>query len=93
MTPSLNDKLMLQDCLTSLKETSSLYNVSAQESANKQLKDEYLNIHRKVQENITKVFDTMNSKGWYQVKPADQQSIEMAKNTANTVETGFSSIK
>ena len=88
-TTSLDDKLILQDCLASLKDTASLYNVSAQECANKQLKGEYLNLHRKVQDNITKVFDEMSKKGWYPVTPADTQTMNSVKTTASQIQSSI----
>ena len=89
MNKNLDDRLILQDCLSSLKDTASLYNVSAQEAANKQLKDQYLDIHRKTQNNITQVFDEMNKKGWYNVTPADQQTINSTKTVATTIQSSM----
>jgi spore coat protein CotF len=80
-----DDKIILQDCLTSLKDTASLYNMSAIESANKTLKGEFLTLHKKVQDNITQVFDEMSKKGWYPVTPSDAKSINEVKTTVDTI--------
>lgn len=89
MNNRLDDKLIMQDCISTLKDTAGLYNISAQEAATKSLKNEYLNVHRKLQEEISMVFDEMSKKGWYQVQTADQQTINSLKTTISNVESSI----
>ena len=75
----LTEKEILQDCLASQKHAAASYNTFAGECVNEQLRTTMLNIldeEHKMQANI---FSAMQSNGWYQVEPADQQKIQQAR--------------
>ena len=75
----LTEKEILQDCLSSQKQAAATYNTFAGECVNEQLRTTMLNIlddEHKIQANI---FSTMQSNGWYQVEPADQNKVQQAK--------------
>ena len=69
----LNYFIIIQKLLTSS------YNTYAGECTNQQLRNAFLNIlddEHAIQANI---FENMQSKGWYQTEPADQQKVQQAK--------------
>jgi len=78
--PNLTDKEMLTDTLQSQKFIESNYNTYANECANKQLKDEFMNILREEHDMSYTVFQEMNQRGWYQTKVADANEVTQAKN-------------
>ncbi|NLL45689.1 MAG: spore coat protein [Clostridiales bacterium] len=75
----LGEKEILNDFIISQKLLTSSYNTYAGECTNQQLRNAFLNIlddEHAIQANI---FENMQSKGWYQTEPADQQKVQQAK--------------
>ena len=75
----MTEKEILQDSLLSQKQATSSYNTFAGECVSEQLRCAMLNIlddEHKIQADI---FCAMQSKGWYQVEPAEQQKIQQAR--------------
>lgn len=75
----LDEKEILSDFLISQKLIASSYNTYAGECTNQQLRNAFLNIlddEHAIQANI---FMDMQSNGWYQTEPADQQKVQQAK--------------
>lgn len=75
----LGEKEILNDFIMSQKLLTSSYNTYAGECTNQQLRNAFLNIlddEHGIQANI---FENMQSKGWYQTEPADQQKVQQAK--------------
>lgn len=78
--PGFDDKMMASDCLASQKFISGLYNTAAEEAASPDLKRVLLDIHRQEQESQSAIFSVMTRRNWYNVQPADPQSVA---NTLN----------
>lgn len=75
----LTQKDILQDCLASQKQAAATYNTFAGECVNEQLRTTMLNIlddEHKIQADI---FSAMQTNGWYQVEPADQNKVQQAR--------------
>jgi len=75
----LTEKDILQDCLSSQKQTTSTFNMFAGECMNEQLRTAMLNIlddEHKIQSDI---FTHMHANGWYPVEQAEQQKVQQAK--------------
>ena len=78
-TQMLTEKQILQDSLVSQKQMTGAYNTFAGECVSEQLRCAMLNIlddEHKIQADI---FSTMQSNGWYQAEPAQQQKIQQAR--------------
>jgi spore coat protein CotF len=71
----ISDQMLVEDLLSSQKFLMSSYNMAIYESANPQLRNQFLEIHRQEQEGAQKLFNLMNLKGWYNPSPADQKMI------------------
>lgn len=83
----LGEKEVLNDCLISQKQLTGSYNTFAGECTNIQLRDTFLNILKEEHCIQSDLFGDLQSHGWYQVQPAEQQKIEQARQkfTAQTV--------
>ncbi|MEA4934718.1 MAG: spore coat protein [Lawsonibacter sp.] len=80
----LGEKEILQDSLISQKLISSNYNTFAGECVNEQLRGAFLTIlddEHKIQADI---FNEMQSKGWYQTEPAEQQKLDKVRQKFST---------
>ena len=75
----MNEKEILQDSLISQKQISGSYNTFAGECVNPQLRNAMLNILDDEHRIQADLFNCLQSHGWYQVTPADQQKITQAK--------------
>jgi spore coat protein CotF len=78
-TQLMEDKVLLQDSLISQKLISDSYNTYAGECVNEQLRGAMLNILDDEHRIQSDIFTDLQSNGWYQVEPADQQKIQKAK--------------
>ncbi|MEL4106663.1 spore coat protein [Oscillospiraceae bacterium CM] len=78
-TSLLNEQQILQDSLISEKHMTDSYNLYAGECINQQLRSTMLNILNDVHQIQSDIFSTMQSHGWYQVEPAEQQKIQKAR--------------
>ena len=72
---TLGDKETLTAFLATQKLISSTYNTFAGECSNTQLRDEFLNILKEEHCIQSELFEEMNSRGWYQVQPADANEV------------------
>jgi len=75
----LGEKEILQDSLISQKLITDSYNTYAGECVNEQLRGTFLNILDDEHRIQADIFCKMQSNGWYQVEPAEQQKIQQAK--------------
>ena len=75
----MSDKEYLDDSLASQKLISDNYNTFANECVNPTLRNDFMNILSDEHKIQSEIFTEMQSRGWYQVKPADQQAVCQAK--------------
>jgi len=75
----MGDKEILQDSIISQKLITESYNTFAGECVNEQLRTTFLNILDDEHRIQADIFCNMQTKGWYQTEPAQQQKIQQAK--------------
>lgn len=78
------DQQILQDALISEKHMTDSYNLYAGECVNTQLRTTMLTCLNDVHTIQANIFSTMQSNGWYQVEPAEQQKIQKARQKFQT---------
>jgi hypothetical protein len=79
----LSDKQIAEDILSSQKYLSNYFYAPAiLESSNNSVRSAFRELHNQKQDEAKQLFDFMNSRGWYNVKPADTQAINDLRNTA-----------
>ena len=76
---TLGDKEMLQDSLLSQKLMTANYNTWVGECVNEQLKGAMMNILDDEHRIQSDIFCNMQSNGWYQTEPADQNKIQQTR--------------
>jgi spore coat protein CotF len=74
----MGDKEILNDCLSSTKATTGLYNTFANECVNPQLRMDFLNILKEEHDIQNELFSDMQSRGWYTVKGAKPEDVTQA---------------
>ncbi|MDR1102044.1 MAG: spore coat protein [Clostridiales bacterium] len=74
----MGDKEILNDCLTSEKNCTNVYNTFANECVNPQLRTDFLNTLKDAHDIQTELFNDMQTRGWYTVKGAKQEDIVQA---------------
>lgn len=79
----VDEKQMLQESLIGQKLITSSYNTYAGECVNQQLRSTMLNILDDEHKIQADVFNCLQSHGWYQVEPAEQQKIVQARQKFN----------
>ncbi|HIZ54909.1 MAG TPA: spore coat protein [Firmicutes bacterium] len=75
-----DDKAMMQDALMSQKFLTDDYNTYANECASPQVKEQFMSILNEEHQIQAEIFQEMQKRGWYPVKPADQLQIDQTKN-------------
>ena len=80
-----NDKEHLTNSLMAQKLITDNYNTFANECANPGLRTEFLKILNEEHQIQFDIFSEMQSRGWYQVKPADQTQINEASSKFTTL--------
>lgn len=75
----LTEQQILQDSLMSQKHIGETYNTFAGECVNEQLRSTMLNILNDEHKMQADIFNNLQSHGWYQVEPAEQQKIQKAR--------------
>lgn len=75
----MGDVEIMNDSIASQKLISGSYDTFANECATPNLRDEFLNILKDEHQIQAEIFTEMQKRGWYQVKPADQQQVMQAK--------------
>ena len=76
---SMSDQETMFDALSTQKNITSNYNVSANECASPALRSELMSILQDEHEFQSEMFSEMSSRGRYAVKPADPSCIAQAK--------------
>ena len=75
MAMQFSDKDICSDALATQKFLISAYNLAVTESANPQLRQDFLAIWQEEQNLHRQVFDTMAARGWYQLNQATAQDV------------------
>ena len=78
-TQFIGEKEILQDGLISQKHVTESYNTFAGECVNEQLRSTFLRILDEEHTIQANMFCTLQSHGWYQVDPAQQQMVDQAR--------------
>lgn len=73
---NMTEQDILQDSLSSQKLITDTYNIWAGECVNVNLRDEFLCILKEEHEIQAELFNEMQSHGWYQTKPVQQQELD-----------------
>ena len=76
--PQMGDKEMLEDCLTSEKNCTSIYNTFTNECVNPKLRTDFMNSLRETHEIQADLSTEMQNRGWYTVKQAPTPDIQTA---------------
>ncbi len=79
VTQLLDEKQLLQDSLISQKHITDSYNVYAGECTSEQLRNTMLGILDEEHKIQADLFSSLQSHGWYQVEPAEQQKIQQTR--------------
>jgi len=82
---NFDDKEMLNDSLSTQKFITANYNTFANECANPTLRNEALSILNEEHQIQAEFFNEMQSRGFYQVKPADTSMINQARQKYQTM--------
>jgi spore coat protein CotF len=80
----MTEKELLQDGLASQKHITDSYNTFAGECVNPQLRGTFLNILDEEHHIQAELFNTMQSKGWYQVEQAPAQKVQQTRQKYST---------
>lgn len=70
-----DDKTICSDCLASEKFLASSYSTAVTESANEQLKRDFMSVYQDEQNCLKAVWDVMHTRGWYQLLMAHPQDV------------------
>lgn len=79
VTQIMGEKEMLQDSLISQKLITDSYNTFAGECVNEQLRGAMLNILDDEHRIQADIFCNLQTNGWYQTEPADQNKVQQAR--------------
>ncbi|MDR0931027.1 MAG: spore coat protein [Clostridiales bacterium] len=77
---SMGDKEILTDSLSSQKMITETYNTFCNECASPQLRQDFFNILKEEHDIQADLFYEMQSRGWYQTKPAQPQDVSAANS-------------
>ena len=77
--PTFSDKDRLQDALASQKFITENYTTFANECVTKNVRDAFMSILNEEHCIQNEIFTEMQSRGWYQVQPAETQKIEQTR--------------
>ncbi|NLB80804.1 MAG: spore coat protein [Clostridiaceae bacterium] len=80
----MGDKELINDSLASQKLISGTYNNYANECVNPSLRSDFLNILKEEHDIQAELFYEMQSRGWYQTKPAQQNEIHQSHQKFST---------
>ena len=75
----MNDQERITDLILTEKKMSANYDTFASECVNVQLRDEFLKLLNQGHQTQTKLFQTAQQKGWYQVEPAPASKVQQAQ--------------
>jgi len=80
---NLSDKDIAMDILTSKKHLANYYYAPAiLESSQESIRSAFQRVHSEAQEEAKEIFNYLNMRGWYNVRQADEQSVNELRNTA-----------
>mgnify|MGYP002511451106 FL=1 len=74
----MNDQERITDLILTEKKMSANYDTFASECVNVQLRDEFLKLLNQGHQTQTKLFQTAQQKGWYQVEQAPAHTVSQA---------------
>ena len=74
----MNDQERITDLILTEKKMSANYDTFASECVNVQLRDEFLKLLNQGHQTQTKLFQTAQQKGWYQVEQAPASKVSTA---------------
>ena len=74
----MNDQERITDLILTEKKMSANYDTFASECVNVQLRDEFLKLLNQGHQTQTKLFQTAQQKGWYQVEQAPESKVSTA---------------
>ena len=80
----MNDQERITDFLSSEKKMSANYDTFASECVNVPLRDEFLRLFGQSHHTQTELFQTAQSKGWYQPEQAPESKITQAYQKYST---------
>ncbi len=93
MARQFSDREIAEDILTGHKYLANYYYAPAiLESQNPELRSVLQQVHSDTQSQARQVFDYLNAKGWYPVKPADNVDLTELKNVAERSRSTVSAI-
>ncbi|WP_373897684.1 spore coat protein [Haloimpatiens sp. FM7315] len=81
--PSFSEQELMQDILATEKQVISAYSTGITESSCQNLRNVLVENFNHTQDIQYKVFEAMRQKGWYQVKDAEDNEVQLAKNKSN----------
>lgn len=81
----MQDKELMDDVLSSEKQMTGIYNSYANECATPEIRQEMLKILKEEHDIQADVYTEMQSRGWYQAPPAEQQKINQAKQKFSSI--------
>ena len=76
----MSDKEITSDSLTTQKHLTGMYNMSANECANENLRADMLNILQQEHDIQFDIYREMSKRGWYPTEQAPQDKITTVKN-------------
>ena len=74
----MNDQERITNLILTEKKMSANYDTFASECVNVQLRDEFLKLLNQGHQTQTKLFQTAQQKGWYQVEQAPESKVSTA---------------
>ncbi|RQD77898.1 MAG: spore coat protein [Candidatus Syntrophonatronum acetioxidans] len=80
MAGKMTDQDIANTILNDYKFMCSSLNTYITEAQNVSLRNDYISILQNSYQIQKEIFDTMNKKGWYEIKPADVSDIAKAQN-------------
>lgn len=88
--PEMNDRDILNDCLSSCKWLTDNFNIMAREVSHKQLQQDVLTILNETHQCAREVFNLMFEQGHYSLEAADEQKVQQAQQQfQNYAQTQF----
>lgn len=85
-TTTMQEKDLMHDLLASEKQVIGAYSVGMTETSCPNLKNTLMTNYQKVQDLQSKIFNSMESKGWYTTKDAPVPDVQQAKTNATNMQ-------
>lgn len=80
---SMTEKELMNDLLFSTKHGTESYTISITESSCSNLRQVLTRCEQNIFKRQEDIFKAMNQRGWYNIKKADSQEVQKAKNEYN----------